>query len=359
MRQRPMIGGFLLLAACAQPHGSPPPPITIVQAATPTGARIVGTSTFATIDEVPPSPTADIEPRLPAYRNEVEFYALDQGLSLAEATRRVAQQQAMQGEVEALMTALAAKEAGNYVGAEMVHRPDWGYRFYFKRDPEATLARYTRHPRFVARSAAYTEAELLAAARPWIERLQEEGALGGYGLSPIRGRAELMVALDEVEYRALAQARGWGAPPETVRLDFARALPVPAIDPRVKTFLKGFSHERRSTVLQLEAGFSGRLVLDDGCLRLATKDGSRGPLAVFHRETGIGLDSDGYIALIDRATGKPRGRVGEMLSWAGPNDGTDLVGLDALKAACGDGPVANLGNPESQARFDARHSAAR
>ena len=107
--------------------------------------------------------------------------------------------------------------------------------------------------------------------------------------------------------------------------------------------------------MQPEAGFSGRVILDDGCLRLATRGKSKGPLAVFHRETGIGIDEHGYLAAIDRKTGKARGRIGEMWSWAGPNPDTGFDGLEELKSACGDGPLVNVGNPESQARFKARN----
>lgn len=44
-----------------------------------------------------------------------------------------------------------------------------------------------------------------------------------------------------------------------------------------------------------------------------------------------------------------------MFSWAGPNRlRPDMPGLAELKARCGDGPVAHVGNPESQAAFDVR-----
>lgn len=128
---------------------------------------------------------------------------------------------------------------------------------------------------------------------------------------------------------------------------------IPAIDPRVANLLRGFAYERRGTLLQLEAGFEGRIVLADGCLRL---DSATGPLVAFHRETGIGLDAQGYLALIDRNTSKAKARIGEMMSWAGPNDAKDFVGLAELQAACGGGPWLNAGNPESKARFEARTS---
>ncbi len=108
-------------------------------------------------------------------------------------------------------------------------------------------------------------------------------------------------------------------------------------------------------MIQPEAGFSGRIILKDGCLRREANEGP-GSLAYFHHETGIGLDGQGYLALIDRRTGKSKGRIGEMFGWAGPNTiRPAMPGLAELKAACGDGPVAHVGNPESEAASAVRH----
>ena len=78
----------------------------------------------------------------------------------------------------------------------------------------------------------------------------------------------------------------------------------PAVDPRVRPLLRGFASERFATLMQLEALGTGKLVLRDGCLKIQAHDGSE-KVAVFHQETGIGLDSEGYLALIDRMTGRP------------------------------------------------------
>ena len=59
-------------------------------------------------------------------------------------------------------------------------------------------------------------------------------------------------------------------------------------------------------MFQLEALGGGRIILRDGCLRMAGHAGQEA-LAMFHKETGIGLDDEGYLALIDRRSGKPSG----------------------------------------------------
>lgn len=339
----------LLTAAAVAPSVMAAPPATV-----PTGAK-VGASGYATIRVAPPSPTGDVKSQRPTYRTVSEWYAQEHGLQLAEARKRMAEQQALMPAFERLRVRLAQAEPDNYVDAEIVHRPDWGYRLYFKRAPDATLRKYMKHPRFRAARANYTRAELDAIVAPWAKRFGEAGILNVYGAGALNSRVDMSLGVTAAEYEALAAAKGWGAVPSPIGLSFARDLATPRVDLRVVKLLRGFASESRTTSLQMEAGFEGQIILDDGCLRRRTKDGSKGPMVVFHQETGIGLDAQGYLAAIDRRTGKATGRIGEMWSWAGPNPGTAFDGLEALKAACGDGPIANVGNPESRARFKKRN----
>ena len=337
----------------------PPPPVTIHHPVLPKGATMVGKTPYATIRKVPPSPTGDVEPQRVNYRTVSEWYAQEEGLPLEEANQRLSEQMGLQPIFERLQERLRQHEPDNYVSARLVHQPDWAYVLYFKRDPEATLRKYHVHPRIKAAKAAYTEAELKALAEPWLKRFAEERIGYGYSPFPAEGRAEIGMTITAAEYRAIAARHGWGEVPAPIQLGFARELPFPRVDPAIAPLLRGFASESQATGLQMQAGFSGRVILDDGCLRLEAKAGKKGPLAVFHRETGIGLDAQGYLAIIDRSTGKAKGRIGEMWSWAGPNPGTDFDGLEELKARCGDGPITNVGNPESEARFKARYPGAR
>jgi hypothetical protein len=322
----------------------------------PTGARIEPSGYATVLNVAVPDyrKTVQRQPKGPA--SEAAWYAAEFGITVAEAAKRQAEQQALVNELNRLGGLLPKVEAGNYSGSRMVHVPDWGYVYYFKRDPAATLAKYTRHPRFKAAQARYTDEELAALIKPWADRFTEAGIIGGYGSDATLGTAEFMMSVTEAEYRALAASKGWGPLPDPIRLGFAKELSAPAVDPRAASYFRAFASDTRSTVIQLTAGFSGRIELRDGCLRVAAKDG-KGPLAYFHRETGIGVDGQGYLALIDRRTGKPGGRIGEMFSWGGPNHlRDDMPGLAELKARCGEGPVAHVGNPESKAAFDLRYS---
>lgn len=324
-------------------------------AAVPPGAE-VGKSGFATIHRVPPSPTGDVKSQRPTYNGPIEFYAQEEGLTIPEARKRISEQMAFQPIFERLQERLRRLEPDNYVSARINHQPDWHYVLFFKRNPEATLQRYSVNPRFKVASAAYTEAELKALAAPWLERFAKAGIADVYGTDPIAGTASMTIPITLAAYREIAARNGWGEVPATIKLHFAQDHQVPRVDPRVAPWLRGFGSASRATTLQMERGEGGRVVLDNGCLRLAGKGKVKGPLVVFRRETGIGIDAQGYLAIIDRGTGKSKGRIGEMWSWAGPNPGTEFDGLAELKAQCGDGPFVNVGNPESDARFEVRYA---
>lgn len=188
-----------------------------------------------------------------------------------------------------------------------------------------------------------------------MKRWATEGIPLTTALDAVYPTMDVRLGIGESEYRALAASRGWGTPPAPIRLKFSPEPVRPAVDPRIANLIRGFAHERRATLFQYEALGIGKLILRDGCLKVVDPDGSE-KVAVFHMETGIGLDGDGYPALIDRMTGKVRGRVGEMMAWGRPNAIPDngMVGLESLRGAC-PGELLNIGNPESYAGFRARY----
>ena len=318
---------------------------------------MVGKSGYATVLKAPPAKISE-PPIKRGASSEQAYYAEANHVPLAEAQRRIAAMQALMPEFERLRIKLAATERGNYTDARVVHEPDWAYVLYFKRDPAGTLAKYTHNPRFKAALGRYTKEDLDALIAPWARRFTEAGIVGGYGSDATYGTADFAMSVTEEEYRALAAQKHWGPVPAPIRLGFSGALAFPTVDPRVANLLRHYASERRGTVIQLEAGASGRIFLRDGCLRISGNGSTTAPgaLAMFHKETGIGLDAQGYLALIDRTTGKPTGRIGEMFEWGAPNDASEAMPeVIALHAACGPGAVINAGNPTSKFAFDRRY----
>jgi hypothetical protein len=321
----------------------------------PTGARIEK-SGFATIETAPMTP-AEKRQRDKRPEGEAGFYALDNGISQAEAMRRIDAQNALRPEFEKLLATLRAREKGNFTNARMIHKPDWAYEIYFKRDAARTLAKYSKNPRFKPATARYSLAELETIAKPWTERFTAQRLTGGWGMDDTYGTVDVMMDVTEAEYAEVAAREGWGEVPAPIKLSFARPLPAPSIDESVKSFVRIFPQNDRNTGIQLEALGGGRITLKDGCLYVTIPNDKQAKLAYFHRETGIGLDGQGYLALVDRATGKAKGRLGEMFSWGGPNgvsEGSAMV--KQLREQCGEAPLFNVGNPESSNVFHKRYS---
>ncbi|MBA2466784.1 MAG: hypothetical protein H0V46_04180, partial [Sphingomonas sp.] len=233
------LAGCLAIACTASPAQSPPG-----HGRLPVGAQ-AERSGFWTILTAPDSPPGPREPKR-GNDNERTFYAQLAGVSNAEAAKRMKAQEATRPEFERLMRALRTKERGNYTDAELVHRPDWAYRIYFKRNPAATLARYTRNPRFQARSARYTDAELQRLTKPWIERLNAERLTSGYGMNARRGTADIHMVVSREEFAAIAKANGWGEPPEYLNLEFDTAPVGPSVDPLVTPGIRIFAQGDRN-----------------------------------------------------------------------------------------------------------------
>lgn len=319
----------------------------------PEGAR-VEPSGFLTVEQAPASPPGPPLARGP--ENELTFYAQLAGVSNAEAAKRLKEQEATRPEFERLLAQLRSRERGNFTEAELVHRPDWAYLLYFKHEPDKTLARYTSNPRFQARAARYTEEELRALSRPWIERFDRERLHTGYAMNARHGRAEIDMIVSEEEFEAIAAREGWEPLPDYMLLRFGDAPVGAAVDPAIAARVRIFPQGDRNLGATNQAAIHGRIVLRDGCFRVIGHDGKE-QLAYFAREVGLGLDPAGYLSLHAR-TAKPRhlGRIGEPFTWAGPiGIGEDAPMVSELRARCGDAPLMHVGIPDSSAMFNARY----
>lgn len=335
--------------ACSAPAEPPAAP------APPNGAR-VEKSGFFTVDQAPPSAPGAPAPRGP--KDEQTFYAQLAGVSNEEAAKRLKQQDAVRPEFERLLTQLRAKERGNFTEAELIHRPDWSFLLYFKRDPKKTLAKYTKNPRFQARSAPYTHEELEKLSAPWIERLEKERLFTGYGMNARNGRAELDMVVSQEEFAAIAARNGWGPVPDYIQLKFEGAPVGPAIDEAVVPGIRIFPQGDRNLGITHQMAISGRIVLRDGCFYVVSPVGSEpAKLAYFPREVGLYVDPQGYLALRTRAEpSRHLGRIGEQFTWAGPIHLPETAPkVRELRERCGNAPLMHGAIPESSAMFNARY----
>jgi hypothetical protein len=321
----------------------------------PTGA-VVERSGFATILQAPSPAYPDAPPpaeNRPA--SEAGWYAESQGISEQEAARRQREQQALRPQVERLLRVLRAKEAGNFTAPRMVHSPDWAHVFYFKRDPEATLAKYTSNPRFKAALARYTQAELDALAKPWIERFRAHRLIDGYGSDPTFGEVGVDLNVSEAEFRQIAAREGWVVP-DAVKLRFSQGVEGEALPERLRSLVRIFPHSDRALGATNMAAIGGRIVLRDGCLYVS-RPNQPDRLAYFPREMGLTLDEHGYLALKPRASkANVSGRIGEEFMWAGPMgqvpESAPMVA--ELRQRCGAAPIESISFPQSRHNFRVR-----
>jgi hypothetical protein len=348
------LSAILLSSACSGAQG--PAPAGEVAAETPMETRLVPEgaaiepSGFATILHAP-SPSYPDTPPPPENRptNEAEWYAQSQGISTEEAVKRQREQAALRPELQRLLGVVRAKEPGNFTAVRMVHEPDWAYVFYFKREPQKALARHTRHPRFKAALARYTQAELDALAAPWIDRFIAHRLVGGHGSDPTLGEITMDMVVSEAEFRDVAKREGWQVP-DALKLRFSEAVEGQALPQRLQSLVRIFPHSDRALGATNQAALSGRIVLRDGCVYIA-RPNSPDRLAYFPREIGLTVDNEGYLALRARAGGaRIAGRIGEEFTWAGPlgpvPEAAPMVAQ--LRQQCGAAPIEALSFPESR-----------
>ena len=352
MGYKPFLAANIVAFACSGAASAIAWQGTAAGSSVPVGVKVEG-SGFWTIQSAPDSPAP---PRVLPRDTGLSIYARIAGVSNAEAEKRRKAQETIRPEFERLMRTLRTRERGNLTDAELIHRPDWTYLIYFKRQPAKTLAKYTKNPRFKARSAPYTEAELRKLTKTWIDRLTQERLVTGYGMNARQGRADVDMVVSEAEFADIALRKGWGAPPAYLNLKFDGAPIGPDVDPSVSKGVRIFPHGDRNLGLVNQAALGGRIVLRDGCLFVIGFDGKE-QLAYFAREVGLGLDRAGYLSLYTR-TGERRhlGRIGERFTWAGPIHIDDTAAMvRTLRAQCGNAPLMHVGIPDSTAMFNARY----
>ncbi len=357
MRKAIIAGMVIAAVACAPAisNVSNEAPGAVVEAWVPTGAKIEP-SGFATIETASPAPVTPNPPATDRPKDERSYYARLANVSETEAAKRLAEQEKSRPQFERLLRTLRAREAGNFTDARMIHTPDWAYVFYFKRDPERTLARHTRYPHFKAGQARFSTAELDAIAKPWVTRFNAERLLTGFGTDATYGEVRMDLVVSEAEYKAIAARQGWGPLPEPIKLEFAKGAAGTPVAREVAPLVRIFPHSDRALGITNQALLGGRIVLRDGCLWV-TGPAKPDRLAYFPREFGLGVDGENYLAIVARdGSGKIVGRIGEEFNWGGPIGlAPDAPMVAELRAACGNAPIEHVGMLSSAAAFRSRY----
>lgn len=191
----------------------------------------------------------------------------------------------------------------------------------------------------------------------WLSRLEQRGALLGYGLANGAGDAPVTsidTGLTTKEFDRWVQENGWTTP-QHIRWGFVAEMVHPAVSDTAQAAIRNWPASTARTGAQLQALHGGRIELRDGCFFVGERGQRANKLAWFHAEIGLDVDPDGYLILRDRIDGTIRARLGEDMSWAGPASARiDDDARQALHGACGGGDIMVVGSPESSERFRMR-----
>ena len=305
----------------------------------------IGRDGFATIINVPPAPFRPTEPGTP------QPLTADQLAGHARFARASRFQHEVRAEVEALTETLRRREKGNFVDLYYENEGEPRVVFRFLRDAAATLAKYTKHPRFLADTARYSDEELRAAMDFMLETFRKDRVILGGGTGNKRNRAVVEVAVTEPEFRALAAKKGVTIP-AAVELQFAARQPASAVNrplaPEIARLVRIFPRDNRPVGALHSIDSRGKVVLRDGCFRFSggSEDGG---LVLFPLGAQLFIDKEGYLSF-GRGEAPGYARVGETIVTPGTIaevSAPDLV--QPIRQACGFGKVLKIHAMRSEA----------
>jgi hypothetical protein len=335
---------FLAAAGCAAKRDAPPAAAApaAAPAATarlPVGARLEP-SGYATIVDAPPAPYTPAPPRDPAPLTP------EQLAGHRQFARAGAFQNEVREQVAALDARLRREELGNYVSLYFDNEGEPSVVFQFLRDRPRTLARYTRHPRFIGKTVRFSQADLTAAADYMWKTFGPDRVIESTGIG--RNSVTVRVSVTEEEFRALVARKG-ATVPEAVDLEFAAARPAALVnaplDPAIARLVRILPRDDRPAGPLHSIDSMLKVELGDGCFRTPDRGGA---WLLFPLGTRLFVDSQGYLAFGSEAPGY--GRVGETLLFPGSIGEItvpDLVG--PIHAACGPGRVFKINGTASAA----------
>ncbi|HEX8420258.1 MAG TPA: hypothetical protein VF638_09625 [Sphingomonas sp.] len=335
-------GEFAPSAAQSSRTGASAGPPAAIPA--PRGATI-GPSGYATILSAPPTGPMTAVPSAPPFPlANGHPTPLPMTREARAARSRMMNPDRMLAEpARALDRRISRAERGNYVGMRVVRDPGPRFAFQFKRNAAATLARYTRDPRFTWREGGLTRAELQPILDQWWKRFEPFRLVGGGSVYEFAGVVRFDMNIDEAEFREIAARERWTLPAR-LELRFSPPRNPRSIDPALARYVRVFARADRHPAIINQALLGGRIVLRDGCFRVTGGAEGGEPLVIFGRDVELGLDARGYIVLNYPGSGRAKPRIGERMMWAGPLGYSEAdPNVKLLRAKCGLGPIVSVG----------------
>lgn len=179
--------------------------------------------------------------------------------------------------------------------------------------------------------------------------------LGVGNVNEFDGVVRFDMQVDAATFQDIAEEEGWSLP-DRVELNFTPPPNTNAVDSALESLVRIMPRHDRVPAAILSAQLSGRVILRDGCFRLVRQDqADQEPLVMFDRDIELVRDEEGYMALQTPRASEPVARIGELMVWGGPR-GVDEgdAGVQALRAACGEGEIVSVGTPSGAYYWRAR-----
>jgi hypothetical protein len=327
-----------LLASCAGAPSQASQPVESAAAnAAPKGA-VLGPEGWATIADAPPAPFTPSEPGAPPPLTPEQIAGHEQFRRSGEFQNKV------MAEVQALADRLRRAERGNFVDLYFENEGEPHVVFRFLRNPQATLARYTKNPSFRAARAGFSQAQVRAAGEFMLATFRDDRVIQSVGMGNKAGMAEVEISVTEAEFRALVARKGVTIP-EAVKLSFRATQPASALNRPLPADIAGlvriFPRDDRPFGALHAINSRAKVILDAGCFRVAGGPHDRA-LVLFPLGAQLFVDREGYLAY---GAGESPGyaRVGEELVF--PGSIAEVTAPELVKpihAACGAGKVVEI-----------------
>lgn len=293
MPRRFALAALALLVACGSESGT-------------TGAVAQKTSEYLTVLEAPPYPP-------------IERLGPEPVPQTPERRRWLFEERVEERELP-LLRRIKREEMGNFGGVE------WRWRdgaqngglgeltgiVYFLREPEKTLAGYTRSPLYRAARGDFARSDQDRIVRGWAETIGRDVAYEGYGNMQV---PHLTVALPRAEFEQLARTKGWRLPINLeLRLEPRAEPDLPAVPADLQPLVRVFPQQRRLSGPLPDIATFDAIVLRDGCFFI-DEPGENDPLVEFPLGVGVYRDRQGHLAFRPRYADDKRrlGRVGTRL----------------------------------------------
>ncbi|MBA3943417.1 MAG: hypothetical protein H0X37_02510 [Herpetosiphonaceae bacterium] len=247
-------------------------------------------------------------------RTDAAMMAKGLGISVDEAVHRLQ----MQNSIGTLGTALEQREAATFGGLWIQQQPVYRVVVAFTRNGNATIQPYVAHTALAdlidVRTVAVTYTELQEAQKQADQLLPRLGISFSSGINVQANRVEVNIT-DRVLFDAALQRANAKLPDHVVAITAYEPLRGPLPFPITPEPQIAFPQLRMRSAAFMAALLEGKLIEQDGCLRVRPSDSGPSDLVIWQPDYFVNRNGL-RIEILDR-TGTVVARVGDVVDVGG------------------------------------------